>query len=134
MRYLLLALLFVSCTSKKQFIRTYIDEVINDRINIENQLITNNRLNDDITISYRVNEYDTSGMIRKETIADVKKVKTEEKEETSSRQIEAKREVERDIKAELKDKKSSSMLFFWIGAGAALIFVIVIFIAIKFRR
>lgn len=134
MRYILLALLVISCANRKKTIRTYVDEIINERISVDNHIVSNNNINDNMTISFRVNEYDTNGRMIKETIADVQKVKTEENHDILLQEIDEKREVDRDIKAELKEEKKHSISYFWFGVCFGLIFVIAIYIAIKFRK
>lgn len=134
MRYLFLVILFVSCASRKQMIREYVDEVIRERINVENNVIRNKTLDNNLTISFRVNEYDTSGRIIKETIADVKEERKEENRDSITQQIDKTREVERDIKVDLKDNKVSRTNNFLWGMIVSLIIVIAIFIAIRFKR
>lgn len=132
MKYLFLVILFVSCASRKQMIREYVDEVLKERINVENNVIRNNTLDNNLTISFRVNEYDTSGRIIKETIADVKEERKEENRDSITQQIA--REVERDIKVDLRDNKVSRTNNFFLGMIVSLIIVIAIFIAIRFKR
>lgn len=132
MRYIVLALLFVSCGAKKQMLREYVDEVINERINIENQVISNTTLNDNITISYRVNEYDTLGRVIKETIADVKKEKKEETRDSIIQKEETINEVDREGQTEIKEKRNRSS--FWIGLCSGLLFLIAIYFIIKIRK
>lgn len=133
MKYLFLVILFVSCASRKQMIREYVDEVIKERINVENNVIRNKTLDNNLTISFRVNEYDTSGRIIKETIADVKEERKEENRDSITQQIDKTREVERDIKVDLKENKGKANNFF-MGMIVSLIIVIAIFIAIRFKR
>lgn len=121
MRYFLIILLFCSCGNRKQMLRTYIDEVISERIKFDNINLVNKKIDDNLTISYRVNEYDTSGRVIKEMIAHVEKTKKEEVKDSIIQKVEKEKDIDRVIDIEVEEKRNNSLIYFVVGFLASLL-------------
>lgn len=113
-------------------LRAYVDEVINERISIEDRIISNRKLDDNITITYRMNEYDTSGRVIKEVVADVKKEKKEVVTDSIIKKEETITDIDREVKTEIKEKRNRSG--FWIGLCSGILFLITIYVVIKLHK
>lgn len=124
-------LLSCSCASRRTQVKRYVDEILQaDRRSVVS-CITNSRISDDLTISFRTIEFDTTGRKVRETAGEV----TNKREETLRDSI-VKRDsiqVSSAIKTteQVKEKKSRGWHFFVIGIASALLLVLIIYIVIR---
>ena len=131
MRYILILLLLCSCGNRKQMIHAYVDEVISEKIKLDNINLTNKKIDDNLTISYRVNEYDTSGRVIKETIAQVEKVTKEEVKDSIVQKVETEKDVDRLVDIEVEEKRSNSLIYFVVGFLCSLLLLIIGYFYLK---
>lgn len=131
MRYFLIILLFCSCGNRKQMIRAYVDEVISEKIKLDNINLTNKKIDDNLTISYRVNEYDTSGRVIKETIAQVEKVTKEEVKDSIVQKVETEKDIDRLVDIEVEEKRSNSLIYFVVGFLCSLLLLLLGYFYLK---
>lgn len=131
MRYILILLLFCSCGNRKQMIRAYVDEVISEKIKLDNINLMNKKIDDNLTISYRVNEYDTSGRVIKETIAQVEKVTKEEVKDSIVQKVETEKDIDRLVDIEVEEKRSNSLIYFVVGSLCSLLLLLLGYFYLK---
>ena len=131
MRYILILLLLCSCGNRKQMIKTYIDEVVSLKLKQEKISLSNTKIDDNLTISYRVNEYDTTGRVIKETIAQVEKVTKEEVKDSIIQTIEKEKDIDRVIDLEVEEKRSNSLIYFVVGFLCSLLLLIIGYFYLK---
>ena len=131
MRYILILLLLCSCGNRKQMIRAYVDEVISEKIKLDNINLTNKKIDDNLTISYRVNEYDTSGRVIKETIAQVEKVTKEEVKDSIVQKVETEKDIDRLVDIEVEEKRSNSLIYFVVGFMCSLLLLLLGYFYLK---
>ena len=131
MRYFLIILLFCSCGNRKQMIRAYVDEVISEKIKFDNINLVNKKIDDNLTISYRVNEYDTTGRVIKETIAHVEKTKKEEVKDSIIQKVETEKDIDRLVDIEVEEKRSNSLIYFVVGFLCSLLLLLLGYFYLK---
>lgn len=112
-------------------IKTYIDEVVSLKLKQEKISLSNTKIDDNLTISYRVNEYDTTGRMIKETIAQVEKVTKEEVKDSIIQTIEKEKDVDRVIDLEVEEKRSNSLIYFVVGFLCSLLLLIIGYFYLK---
>ena len=112
-------------------IKTYIDEVVSLKLKQEKISLSNTKIDDNLTISYRVNEYDTTGRVIKETIAQVEKVTKEEVKDSIIQTIEKEKDVDRVIDLEVEEKRSNSLIYFVVGFLCSLLLLLLGYFYLK---
>lgn len=112
-------------------IRAYVDEVISEKIKLDNINLTNKKIDDNLTISYRVNEYDTSGRVIKETIAQVEKVTKEEVKDSIVQKVETEKDIDRLVDIEVEEKRSNSLIYFVVGFLCSLLLLLLGYFYLK---
>lgn len=112
-------------------IKTYIDEVVSLKLKQEKISLSNTKIDDNLTISYRVNEYDTTGRVIKETIAQVEKVTKEEVKDSIIQTIEKEKDIDRVIDLEVEEKRSNSLIYFVVGFLCSLLLLIIGYFYLK---